>query len=173
MGESRVSTLIKNAYIGDAVQKKLPKNWKVPFIGWHPVESKMRPRNQYDWKAFSWGRNLPREYGVPNKRKLLKLNSSLVKEMIISEGLSSNTTMSVDYDVHRQFARFPDGNLLRFYLEVPLSVYSSNPRLADMLQSEVEKYKEIPVESVAPLSPLASLQNSNIYRNQSNHPVLS
>merc|ERR1712106_310582 len=56
--ESRVSTLIKNAYIGDAVQKKLPKNWKVPFIGWHPVESKMRPRNQYDWKAFSWGRNL-------------------------------------------------------------------------------------------------------------------
>ena len=26
-------------------------------------------RNQYDWKAFSWGWNAPREYGIPHARK--------------------------------------------------------------------------------------------------------
>jgi len=171
--EARLSTLLKNAYVGDAVQKKLPKNWKVPFIGWHPVESVMRPRNQYDWKAFSWGRNMPREYGVPNARRLFKLNSSLVKEMIVSEGLGGSTGMSVDQEVHRQFVRLPDGKVLRLYLEVPLSVNSSKPNVENISLSEVNNFKDIPIESVAPLSPLASLYKTNIYRNQSNHPITS
>jgi len=171
--ESRLSTLIKNAFIGDAVQRKLPKNWMVPFIGWHPVESKMRPRNQYDWKAFSWGRNMPREYGVPNLRKLTNLNSSLVKEIIVSSGLSSTTSSSVIPDIHRQFIRFRDGKLIRLYLDVPLSVFSSKPCPQIMSSEEVDSKKEVSIESIAPLSALASLQTTNIYRNQSNHPIRS
>ena len=36
--------MLKDVYIGDAVQRKLPRNFAVPYIGWHPVEDKMRPR---------------------------------------------------------------------------------------------------------------------------------
>ena len=35
-------------YAGDAVQKLLPRDFRVPYIGWHPVEDKMTPRNLYD-----------------------------------------------------------------------------------------------------------------------------
>ena len=30
------------------MQKLLPRDFRVPYIGWHPVEDKMTPRNLYD-----------------------------------------------------------------------------------------------------------------------------
>jgi len=171
--EARLSTLIKNAFIGDALQKMLPRNFKVPYIGWHPVESKMTPRNQYDWQAFSWGRHLPREYGVPNSRKLTNLNTSLVKEIILKAGLVGKCSYSVDSEVHRQFLRYHDGKLMRFYLDIPLSVNSSHPCPEPALQGEVERLQKEPLESLAPMSPLASLHPTNIYRMEYNHPVTS
>jgi len=170
---SRLETLIKNACIGDATQRLLPRNWKVPYIGWHPVESKMRQRNQYDWQAFSWGRRTPREYGILNIRKLSNLNRFLVKDIINSAGLAGKATYSVEPEVHRQFINDPDGNLIRLYFPVPLSVNSTSIITPFAGEDQFENYKEVPSRSVDPLSPLATLHPTNIYRNENNHPVTS
>merc|ERR1712013_450023 len=91
--EERLDLNIRTAYIGDAVQKKLPVNWKVPYIGWHPVESVMRPRNQYKWDDFSWGRKMPREYGIPIPRLLKNLTRGLLTEALRANPEAGNKMM--------------------------------------------------------------------------------
>ena len=105
----RSENILKEVFMGDAVQKILPRNFAVPYIGWHPVESKMRPRNIYDHTAMSWGRSMPREYGVPNKRKLANLSRLLFTESLkqIDKGLLDwcKLSYSVDAETHTQFIR--------------------------------------------------------------------
>jgi len=172
--ELRLENLIKSAYIGDAVQRKLPRNFKVPYIGWHPVESKMRPRNQYDTTAFSWGRSMPREYGIPNQRKLVNLSRSLFNEMVKSDpGVSDKLLYSAEKEVYRQFITAPGGELLRYYLNVDFSIKGRQPLSQAAGQEEVEKTQDTAVISVAPQSPMASMHPTNIYRNERSHPVTS
>ena len=104
----RIENVIKDAYIGDAVQKILPRNWRVPYIGWHSVEDKMRPRNLYDHTVASWGRSMPREYGVPNQRKLLNLSRSLFLESLklVRPEDAGRLRVSVDPESHVQFISY-------------------------------------------------------------------
>jgi len=97
----RLETLVKNSYIGDAEQALLPRNYRVPYIGWDPVESKMRPRNLYDHTKNTWGRSMPREYGVKNTRKLKYLSRSLFMESVKISGdndLASVNPTTIDQD---------------------------------------------------------------------------
>ena len=173
--EERLDTGIRTAYIGDAVQKKLPKNWKVPYIGWHPVESVMRPRNQYKWDEFSWGRQMPREYGVPVPRLLNNLTRGLLTEALrVNVEAGKKLMMNCENTILRQILfNSNEKELIRFNLAVPFSVLSSAPvpQLAD--ESEVQKTKETPGVDVSPLSPLSSLESSHIYRDTAAHPITS
>lgn len=171
--EERLATAIRSAYIGDAVQKKLPRNWKVPFIGYHPVETQMRPRNQYDWQQFSWGRSMPREYGVPIHRKLLNLARGLVEEVLRAGGASCGLVACQERVVERQFLTTPQGDLLRYDVEVPLTLLGRNPRPQAAPRGEVEATQEVGGVSVAPMATVAPLLPTNIYRPGDVHPLLS
>lgn len=163
----RVENMLKDVYIGDAVQRKLPRNFAVPYIGWHPVESKMRPRNLYDHTQMSWGRSMPREFGVPNSRKLMNLCRGLFNESV--KLLSDHQLChSVDAEMHTQFIRRPDDKLVRFKLTIPMSVYGRAPLPPVEDQSGVA-----PVPDLTPLDPVATLHPTNIYHDISCHPVTS
>ena len=167
---SRVENMLQDVFIGDAVQTMLPRNWRVPYIGWHPVEDKMRPRNLYDHTVASWGRKMPREYGVPNKRKLFNLSRLLFMESVKLSG-STRLRCSVDQEKHIQFIRAADDKLMRLNLDLPLTVYSDQP-LAPLTPGD-HSAETVPVPDLAPLNPLVSLHPTNIYRDQSTHPVTS
>ena len=167
----RIENVIKDAYIGDAVQKLLPRNWRVPYIGWHPVEDKMRPRNLYDHTVASWGRSMPREYGVPNQRKLLNLSRSLFLESLklVRPEDAGRLRASVDPESHVQFIPSPGQALVRFNLKIPLSVYGE--AALEPLAAPQSGVTGVP--DLSPLSPLATLHPEHIYRPQSSHPVTS
>jgi len=169
----RLETLVKNAYIGDAVQDLLPRNFRVPYIGWDAVESKMRPRNLYDHTKNTWGRSMPREYGIPNLRKLKNLSRSLFMESLKISGLGTQVMASIDKEAHRQFITRPDGKLVRFNITVPLSLYGRKPLPPIVTGSGIGSLGATPVPSVAPMDPLATLHASNIYHPSSAHPISS
>jgi len=173
--EERLDTGIRTAYIGDAVQKKLQRNWKVPYIGWHPVESVMRPRNQYNWEEFSWGRQMPREYGIPVPRLLNNLTRGLMTEALrVKPEAGTNLLMNCEKTKFRQMLfNSREKELMRLYLEVPFSILSNAPVSQLASEAEVQKTKETPRVSVSPLSPLSSLESSNIYRDTAAHPITS
>jgi len=169
----RLEILIKNAYIGDPVQKLLPRNWKIPYIGWHPVESVMRPRNLYDHTKYSWGRTMPREYGVPNARKVLNLSRALSTE-ILRESVKVNEILhGVNGEQHRQFLTRPNGKLFRLNISVPLSLYGRKPLTPNLSALDMKDLKCESVPSVAPLDPLATLHPTNIYQTSPAHPILT
>jgi len=167
----RVENMLKDVYIGDAVQRKLPRNFAVPYIGWHPVEDKMRPRNLYDHTQISWGRSMPREFGVPNSRRLKNLYQGLFNESV--KLLSGHKLChSVDPEMHTQFIRRPNDKLVRFKLTVPMSVYGSAP-LPPVETSSMTMTSVAPVPDMSPLDPVATLHPTNIYQDISCHPVTS
>ena len=45
-----------------------PLRIMVPYIGWHPVNSKMSSKVPYE-VTHSYQRNMRREYGIPTKRR--------------------------------------------------------------------------------------------------------
>jgi len=167
-----IQRIIKTCFVGDATQKLLPKNPAVPFIGWHPVESKMRPRNQYDWKAMSWGRNPPRTYGIPTKRRNQNLTRAMFDEIRKSSGQSWSRSYS-ENDMHRQFVESGDGKLLRFHLPTNFSLLSSTPLKPYADANTVADTKAALLPDVSPQLPVAGLWPTNIYRPESNHPILS
>lgn len=172
--ELRLEGAIRSAWMGDATQARLPKNWKVPYIGWHPVESKMRPRNQYDYKKFSWQWSSKPEFGVPLPRKLGNLTRSLVSEIFKScPEVAGGLVCSVETAVQRQFLHTPGGDLIRLDLALPVAVTSSRPLAQAASEQQVLDTQDIPVVNIEPQSPLATLKPSNIYRDENAHPVTS
>ena len=91
------------------------------------MESTMVPRKQYDTEAFSWGRNMPREYGIPIPRKLTNLTRGLFKEICLNKSRSFSDNHFLERNEIRQFIRTPSGKLLRFYLSVPFISTGSSP----------------------------------------------
>ena len=67
--DSMVRQSLMESHVFDATQQLLPRNVAVPYIGWHPVEDRMFRKMPYAVDKFSWGRNMPREYGIPGLRK--------------------------------------------------------------------------------------------------------
>jgi len=173
--EERLDLNIRTAYIGDAVQKKLPVNWKVPYIGWHPVESVMRPRNQYKWDDFSWGRKMPREYGIPIPRLLKNLTRGLLTEALrVNPEAGKKLMMNCEKTIFRQLLFNSNENeLMRLNIEVPFSVQSSTPVPQLANEKEVEETTTTPLVDISPLSPTSSLYISHIYRDTAAHPITS
>lgn len=170
-----IERIIKTSFAGDATQVLLPKSRAVPFIGWHPVESKMRPRNQYDWKAMSWGRIPPRSYGIPTQRRNHNLITQLYKEIRKNSGPGEQdwSKSYSEHDMHRQFIESSDGKLIRFFVPVAFSVLSSAPQkpYADAKSVADTTTKSVP--DVSPQLPVAGLWPTNVYRPESNHPISS
>lgn len=67
--DDRIMDVIQETWLFDATQKVLPVNVKPPYIGWHPVVDRMFRPMPYDHTVASWGRKMPREYGIPKMRK--------------------------------------------------------------------------------------------------------
>ena len=67
--DDRIMDVIQETWLFDATQKILPRNPKPPYIGWHPVVDRMFRPMPYDHTVASWGRKMPREYGIPKQRK--------------------------------------------------------------------------------------------------------
>jgi len=170
---SRIETLIKNAYLGDATQKLLPRNFRVPYIGWDPVESKMRPRNLYDHTKNTWGRSMPREYGIPNKRKVSNLCRGLIMESTLLEGVGTQILPSTGSELHRQFITRPNGKLMRFNLNIPISTYSRKPLSPITEKSTIKSMDASSVAVVDPMDPVATLHPTNIYHPSASYPVAS
>jgi len=167
--ENRFETIIKSCYVGDATQRLLPRDFRVPYIGWHPVESKMTPRRQYDFEAFSWGRNMPREYGIPNKRKLANLTRAIFKELCRNNMTSVSDCNFIEDSLIRQFTRRPDGKLLRFFLPIPFLVVGKQS-LGELSCNIKQEDRCIP--DVSPLNPVAALFKQHIYEPTNNFPIL-
>jgi len=195
----RLENIIRTCYVGDAVQRKLPRDFEVPFTGWHPVESRMRPRNQYDWKAMSWGWKAPREFGVPNRRRLVHLSQALVKEAFKSSGHDISAVQMLENTKVRQFIRRPDGKLVRLYLTLPLMLTARNapqpldpPHNNDILRAEYKdtftavrvnkdnteeedkhaiRYYSNGVPDLKPLNPVSNLFKVHIYEEMNNFPI--
>lgn len=170
---SRLQRLIKTCFVGDATQVPLRKTPNVPFIGWHPVESKMRPRNQYDWKAMSWGWNPPRTYGIPTRRRNQNLARGMFNEIRKTSGLNTLARSYLEDDTHRQFVESADGKLIRFFFDVDFSVTSSTPLPPYADKDVVENTKNEPLTDVSPQNAASGLWPQNIYRTGNNHPVTS
>jgi len=166
-----IENIIKTSFAGDATQKILPKNPAVPFIGWHPVESKMRPRNQYDWKAMSWGRNPPRTYGIPTERRNHNLIQALYKEIRKTSGEQISSKSQSEHDMHRQFIESADGKLLRFFVPIAFSILSSAPPKPYADAKSVADTKAESLPDLSPQLPVAGLWPTNVYRPESNHPI--
>ena len=113
---------------------------------------------------------MPREYGVPNQRKLANLSRGLFMESVKQTGGNpAGLRCSEDPESHIQFIQRPDGKLVRFNLKLPLAIYGNSP-LPPM--SLTDSSAEIsPVPDMSPLNPLVSLHPTNIYRDISCHPV--
>ena len=130
----------------------------------------MRPRNLYDHTKASWGRSMPRDYGVPNMRKLTNLSRGLFMESLKqSGGNPAGLRCSVDQESHVQFLQRPDGKLIRFHLSLPLTIYGDSP--LPPLSLTDPSLEITPVPDVTPLNPLISLHPTNIYRDVPCHPV--
>jgi len=169
----RLETLVKNSYIGDAEQALLPRNYRVPYIGWDPVESKMRPRNLYDHTKNTWGRSMPREYGVKNTRKLKYLSRSLFMESVKISGSGTELLPTVEKEVHRQFITRPDGKLVRFDITVPFSLYGRKPLAPNVIGMDIDTLDSEPVPCIDPMDPLATLHPTNVYPTSPAHPISS
>jgi len=169
----RLETLVRDAFIGDAEQALLPRNWRVPYIGWHPVESKMTPRNLYDHTKNTWGRKMPREYGVRNTRKLRNLSRSLFMESMKISGVGTGLIPNVEKEAHRQFISRPDGKLVRFELSVPFCLYGRKPLPPNVVGMDIDTLDSEPVPCVAPMDPLATLHPTNVYSPTPAYPVSS
>jgi len=167
--EQRLETLIKSCYIGDATQEKLPRNYEVPYIGWHPVESTMAPRNQYNYEHRSWGWKTAREYGIPNKRKLANLTRGIFKELCKNNNTSLDSQHFLENSLVKQFIRRPDGKLLRFFLRIPFMV-TGRKRLEN---NSIQQAQDVSLPNVHPLDSTAGLKQENIYQLENNFPILS
>ncbi|CAB4065378.1 MRPL37 [Lepeophtheirus salmonis] len=75
---SSVEDMIKETQMFDAIQKKLPFNYKVPFIGWHPVNDRMSSKTPYP-VTMSWQYKEARKYGIPLPRSTLNLTRGLFR----------------------------------------------------------------------------------------------
>ena len=168
---ARLATAVKNANIGDATQKLLPKNYRQPYIGWHPVESKMRPRNLYDHTKASWGRSFPREYGVPNTRKVTALCRALVAESGKLGG--AGLELSVEPEKHRQLVERPGGRRVRLSLTIPLTAYSATPLTAHAGPAELPELQVDHWDLTDPVDPVVTLHPTHIYQTEPAHPVRS
>jgi len=168
----RVTDILRSVYIGDALQKKLPKNFVVPFTGWHPVESTMNPRNQYDWKQVSWGWNPAREYGVPNPRKLLNLTRGLFKEGCKHHHIEASQFNLLEDSRVRQFIRRPDGKLVRYDLSVPAMI-TAKQGLNQMSQKVKLEMVNSQVPDMSPVNPVGAYFKEHIYEVQNNFPIKS
>ena len=75
---------------------------------------------------MSWGWKAPREFGVPNRRRLVHLSQALVKEAFKSSGHDISAVQMLENTKVRQFIRRPDGKLVRLYLTLPLMLTARN-----------------------------------------------
>lgn len=167
--EWRLERLLVSCYVGDAWQVKLPRNFKVPYIGWHPVESRMKPRNLYDHEAFSWGWKLPREYGIPNWRKLGNLTRGLFREICKNKQISLAEHRLLEESTVRQFVRRPDGKLVRINVKPGFFVTGSKP-----LKENTQPSTGVnPIQDVSPLDPVTGLYQEHIYDLVNHHPIKS
>ncbi len=63
-----VEDVVRETLLCDSTQKLLPRKVATPYIGWHPVNDKMHSPVPYP-VTHSWGRVMPREYGIPTARR--------------------------------------------------------------------------------------------------------
>jgi len=171
--DARLRRLIKTCFAGDATQVKLRKQTAVPFIGWHPVESKMRPRNQYDWKAMSWGWTPPRTYGIPEERRNQNLARGFFNEIRRTSGVNSLSRSYLEDADHRQFISSASKELLRFYFNTNFAVTSSAPLPPYADKQTVENTKNEQLPDLSPQTAVSGLDKENIYRPDTNHPITS
>jgi len=171
--EARLTDILRTVYIGDALQKRLPRNFVVPFIGWHPVESTMNPRNQYDWKQVSWGWKDAAKYGVPNPRKLLNLTRGIFKEACKEHNIDTTQYNLLEDSRVRQFIRRPDGKLVRYDLSVPVMITAKH-RLNKI--PPIEHHSDIQnlkVPDMTPVNPVGPYFKEHIYEIENNFPIQS
>ena len=68
-GEEMMKQILNDCIIFDATQVKLPKNVRVPNVGWNSVLDGLRRKLPYPEPEFSWSYNMRREYGIPKSRQ--------------------------------------------------------------------------------------------------------
>merc|ERR1712150_190799 len=165
--------VIKDTHLFDATQKKLPRSWAVPYIGWHPVEDRMTTRMPYDVTAMSWGRKARLEYGIPSSRK----NMNLIRGMLrCCDSSKSAINPSLLHRLHlednivRQFLERGD-KLIRFYLPLAQILTDEQPLKAYADAESVKSTNDINVPDIYPMHPIVTLWPTHVYNNQSNFPL--
>ena len=79
-------------------------------------------RNLYDHTQISWGRSMPREFGVPNSRRLKNLYQGLFNESV--KLLSGHKLChSVDPEMHTQFIRYSEQGIHLITINILLLTY--------------------------------------------------
>jgi len=166
--------VLMESRIFDATQTKLPRNVKVPNIGWHPVLDKMfRPMPyKLDENSPSWNRHVKREYGIPEKRKNMNVTRGFLRvcDMMASERPGLLNRIHLEETVTRQFLERGQ-DLIRFHLPLPqvITDIRALPAYAD--GQVVKETENIPLPDIFPLEPHAHFNLKYVYNDETVFPL--
>jgi len=169
--EALMMRILQDSMIFDATQTKLPKNVFVPHIGWTPVIDQMNRPLPYPEPKFSFGRNVRREYGIPNTRK----NLNMLRE--VYHGLDM---LSVEYSylterqhhenyILRQFFE-KDEDLVKVHSPIAYMVTADKSLEPYAKSSEIQSTKSKELPDLGPLNSLSYFFEKNIYLHENNFP---
>lgn len=171
-----IKNLILETQLYDATQKKLPRDFVVPYIGWHPVNDRMATKMAYDVTKVSWQRKLNAEYGIPQHRKIKQLTLGLIRQADLYHSpnfpdLILNRSHFEKYILRQYFNRGDDYG--RVNLKIPLSYAADEPISPLMSLEKAEATtKSLQLPDLYPMDAFAGVRPIQIYQDENNFPIL-
>ncbi|XP_040568328.1 large ribosomal subunit protein mL37 [Lepeophtheirus salmonis] len=167
-----VEDMIKETQMFDAIQKKLPFNYKVPFIGWHPVNDRMSSKTPYP-VTMSWQYKEARKYGIPLPRSTLNLTRGLFRllDQFCPEAKDILHRVNHEKQILRQyFNRL--GSYTRVSVHLPFSVWSPHLIKPYADTNTTKSSISLKLPDIHPMEPQVGLWPINVYREENNLPIM-
>ncbi|TRY73787.1 hypothetical protein TCAL_01941 [Tigriopus californicus] len=170
--DRRIQDVIRESFMFDATQKKLPRLVAVPHIGWTPVVDQMNRPLPYPTDKVSWQRRVKADYGIPMLRRLENLTRGLIRHC---EGLAPAYPNLLDRQVLernsiRQLYR-RHGKLVQIYVSIPFMVTDPQPLPPFLTPDQVQDTRDSNLPDLHPMNCFAAIWPKHIYRDQNNFPV--
>lgn len=172
--EEMMKDILLESRVFDATQKKLPKNKAVRNINWDPVIDRMHRPLPYEKGDFSWGRNVRREYGIPQSRKNLGTIRSIMYafDRLATDYPALMKRQHIEKSLIRQYFT-KDDHYVQVEGTLDYLVTDEKPVEPYAKPDTVLKTKDMPLPDLNPLNSLSYLFDSHIYKDVNSFPVES
>ncbi len=168
--ETKIASLVKESFICDAWQKKLPRRIRVPFTGYHPVNNQMASKVPYEVK-FLYQRGEPTRFGIPVRRSIETLIRNFLRRCrLLDASREVDDFNHMEHTLIRQFFE-RHGKLVRIFLPIQNLLTASKP--IKPFDVDSEHIKDLRAPDLAPMNSLIKMDPINVYRQVNNFPVLS